>query len=228
MAPGPFCCYNAVPSTLRYATSLLPNTILYQPLAKSKGSAPLLTCFLAHLLKTNLPIPSSAPEKSNHIFFVIIQVKKTHPLEQKNESKAKNTAKTAPSPASSSMSVISAPAAAPSTQVSGSRRINNIAIGAILGAIVSPFSNFEQASYFVAIEKSSSATVLDQNSPLFGRGFREIKTQEAMESLRFHGTGITIGDGEVWVERDGAEKFWCEAHRVWFEMKVWVREGGGV
>ncbi|KAL2075530.1 hypothetical protein VTL71DRAFT_473 [Oculimacula yallundae] len=230
MAPGPFCCYDAIPSTVRYLTTLLPSTTIYNPLTKSKRSAPFLTSFLVHLITTKLPLSTSTPEGTSPLFYAIVQVKKIHaPEPPKDEVKEKNTPKTAPSSASSSISIISTPATGPG-------RYSNTMASPYTTATPAPVAvalakdiprkplNLPEEHYFVPIEKSNSPTALSEISLLFGRGWREITVQEAMESLRFPGLGIMIGDGEVWTQKEGVEKFWCETHGVWFEMRVWVRE----
>ncbi|KAG4429248.1 hypothetical protein IFR05_015265 [Cadophora sp. M221] len=224
MAPGPFCCYSAIPSTLRYITHLLPNTTTHTPLASTKGSAPLLMSFIAHFLTNVVPLPTKTPEGTSPLFYAIIQVKKTHPLEETGEAAgvgaglSDSTPKPSPKPKSkrtlsSTAWLITPPIRTPnpSTQLSSPSKQNK-----------TPYAS---ERYFVPIEKSNAPTALAPNSPLFGKPFREIETDEAMESLRFPETGIVIGDGESWTEREGVERFWCEVHRVWFELRVWVREG---
>ncbi|KAH9216012.1 hypothetical protein DL95DRAFT_388023 [Leptodontidium sp. 2 PMI_412] len=223
MAPGPFCCYNAIPSTLRYITQLLPNTTTHTPVASTKGSAPLLMSFLAHLLTNGVPLPTKIPEGTSPLFYAIIQVKKTHPLEETGEAtgvaESKPNPKPKPKRAPSSTTWLITPSIptptptpTPITQLSPPTKPSNR----------SPYAS---ERYFVPIEKSNAPTALAPNSLLFGRSFREIESREAMESLRFPESGIVIGDGEVWTEREGVERFWCEIQRVWFEMRVWIRDG---
>ncbi|KAH7342675.1 hypothetical protein BKA65DRAFT_478544 [Rhexocercosporidium sp. MPI-PUGE-AT-0058] len=223
MAPGPFCCHSAIPSTLRYITHLLPNTTTHNPLSPTKDSAPLLMSFLAHLITNSVPLPTTIPEGASPLFYAIIQVKKTNPLDQTGEvtgtataeskSKPRPNAKTGPS---SSAWIVTSPAPTPTAQHLSSRLSTS--------KTTSPTRRASER-YFVPIEKSTAPTALAQNSLLFGKDFREIEHKEAMESLRFPETGIVIGDGEVWTEQEGVERFWCEGHRLWFELRVWIREG---
>jgi hypothetical protein len=59
---------------------------------------------------------------------------------------------------------------------------------------------------------------------LKGKQWKEIAKEEADESLRPPGSGIEIGDGETWIELDGTEKLWCETHRAFFELRVWIKD----
>lgn len=236
MAPGPFCCYGALPSTLRYAIHLLPNTIIHNPLS-SKGATALLASFLAHLVKDGKAVPTSVPEGISPLFYAIIQVKKIPFLDQASTGPGAGTAnrRTATSSASSSLSFISSPAA-PQTRAqlrasgqSPPRRqpgTKSNATSYLTSSLPTTPIPTLSTVYFVPIEKSGSATALDQNSLLFSRGFREITTREAMESLRafFPETRILIGDGETWTQRQGVERFWCTEHGVRWELRVWIRE----
>lgn len=82
----------------------------------------------------------------------------------------------------------------------------------------------EDESYFVPLEKIESPTSLDANTKVVGLGYREINRFDAMDSLRLPGSNIMIGDGEDWRLLEGVEKLWCETHRVWFELRVWISE----
>jgi hypothetical protein len=78
--------------------------------------------------------------------------------------------------------------------------------------------------YFVPIENSRDATVLNPGPWVKTKQWKEISEDEAMESLRFPGTGITIGDGEKWKELEGVERLGCFSHKLGFELRVWVKE----
>jgi hypothetical protein len=65
--------------------------------------------------------------------------------------------------------------------------------------------------------------VVGDQEPLTRQRWKRIKKADAEECLRLPGSGIEIGDGEEWKQLEGAEELWCKTHRVFWEMKVWVR-----
>ncbi|PVH89581.1 hypothetical protein DL98DRAFT_647324 [Cadophora sp. DSE1049] len=227
MAPGPFCCSSAIPSTLRYLSHLIPKQTVHNPLTKSKSSTPLLTSFLVHLNTNVLPIPITVSEGYSPIFYAIIQVKRSHPLDQSGQDVATGNSKPALSSASSpSTSPISAPSTHPQpTRISSYKSTHSTSSLSPPSFPTGPNTIPVSERYFVPLEKTNEPTSLDPASRVFSRGFREISTREAMESLRFPESGIEIGDGENWGELDGVERLWCQDHGVWFELRVWVREG---
>jgi hypothetical protein len=59
---------------------------------------------------------------------------------------------------------------------------------------------------------------------LHGQIWREIPEHQADSCLRPPGSGVEIGDGEQWMELTGIEMLWCENHKVFWELRAWVRE----
>jgi hypothetical protein len=81
-------------------------------------------------------------------------------------------------------------------------------------------------AYFVPIEERNTptSTILAAKTPFHCRRWREIRKEEAYETVRRSEMDIVIGDGETWVPMVGVEKLWCENHGVWCELRAWVRE----
>lgn len=78
--------------------------------------------------------------------------------------------------------------------------------------------------YFVPVENSREATILDVGQRIKERAWKEISLMDAMNSLRLPSSGIMIGDGENWRELDCGEYGRCRIHKDEWEMKVWVNE----
>jgi hypothetical protein len=80
--------------------------------------------------------------------------------------------------------------------------------------------------YFVPIEERSakSRTILAPNTYLKRRRWREIRKEEAYDTVRRSQMNIVIGDGETWLEMNGVEKLWCEKHGLFMELRAWVRD----
>ncbi|KAH7419351.1 hypothetical protein BKA64DRAFT_751813, partial [Cadophora sp. MPI-SDFR-AT-0126] len=216
MAPYPLCCSSAIPSTFCYLAHLLSKQTTHAPLTRFKSSIPILTSFLVHLSTMKVSIPDTTPDGYSPIFYFIIQVK-SHSLDQKTRgmSTGMGTSRPALSPTySSSTSLLSTPKQLPPRRTSNYRSIQNNNTG----------TSHPSPRYFVPHEPLS----LNPANRLFSPGFREIATREAMESLRFPGSGIEIGDGEEWRELEEVERLWYWDHGVGFELRVWVREEGAV
>lgn len=60
--------------------------------------------------------------------------------------------------------------------------------------------------------------------PLFWVMWKEISEGGADWCIKPEGSRITIGDGERWALLTGKETLWCDKHRVFGELKTWVRE----
>ncbi len=204
MAPGPFCCYSAIPSTVRHLVHILPDGTTHKPLNRLSTSAPLLSSFLAYMTLELGAVPTTTPNRYSARHYAIVQVKKTHPL------LPTTLPQPLPKASPSSATLFSIPL--DTKQRPSSARSESGDTG------------FSEVSYFVPLEKVDRPTVLDQGSLVKGRAYREITTHVAQESLRPPGSGIMIGDGENWRLLNGMEKLWCEDHRIWFELRVWVRE----
>ncbi|KUJ21978.1 uncharacterized protein LY89DRAFT_778322 [Mollisia scopiformis] len=79
--------------------------------------------------------------------------------------------------------------------------------------------------YFAACEElRGKDTVLNANSRVLGRRWAEITLEEAKEWLRKVGFNGVLLQGVG----DGVERFWCEVHKCWWEMRVWVNEGSSL
>jgi hypothetical protein len=81
-------------------------------------------------------------------------------------------------------------------------------------------------NYFVPIEERNTDTpsILAMKTPFHCRRWRQIRQDEADETVRKREMDIVIGDGEVWTEMKGREKIWCEGCGVWCVLRGWVRE----
>ena len=65
--------------------------------------------------------------------------------------------------------------------------------------------------------------ILGNNEKLFGVVWNEVSKDDAEWCIKPEGSGFDIGDGESWKELSGAEKLWCEQHRIFWELKAFVR-----
>jgi hypothetical protein len=54
--------------------------------------------------------------------------------------------------------------------------------------------------------------------------WKEVRRQDAEWCTRPEGSGFDIGDGERWAELNCTEKLWCDHHKVFWELKAFVRQ----
>ncbi|CAG8955950.1 hypothetical protein HYFRA_00008804 [Hymenoscyphus fraxineus] len=85
-------------------------------------------------------------------------------------------------------------------------------------------SNEPTYQYFVPTEKKGQETILAAKTYVKGRGWREIFKQDAQACLAFLNNGSTVGEGRVWKQLPGVERFWCEQHHRFYEMTCWYQE----
>ncbi len=216
----PFCCVSAIPMSFRYLVELLPALTSHNPLAKPLTSAPLVSVFLAHVADCYAnphaprPMEANLPSASN-LYFAIVQL----------------TITKTPAPSSITPTLPRLSKASASGSVSGSIPLgpSSAVLAKDMGYETIPLSSsaaIQQASvkYFVPIENSREATILSAGQRLKGKQWKEISTEDAMESLRLPGTDIAIGDGEVWKELEGRERGSCANHKLDWEIRVWINE----
>jgi len=66
--------------------------------------------------------------------------------------------------------------------------------------------------------------VCGDKEPLFWVLWKEISEGEADWCIKPEGSGHNIGDGERWALLTDKETLWCDRHRVFWELKAWIRE----
>lgn len=231
----PFCCVSAIPSSFRYVAKLIPPSTSHNPLAKPLTSTPLITVFLAYVASCynhpHDPRPKEIPWRSpSTLYFAVVQLTTIKTIPQAS-----------PPPASASYKIPRPASTAPLRHTSGASNPRSLiaevdegftdisltscsSFGSPSRSRSNSLQQVKTARYFVPIENSREATILNPDQKLMGKSWKEIGEKDAMESLKLPGTGIIIGDGQNWRELEGVEWMSCKRHEVEFEVRAWVKE----
>jgi len=217
----PFCCVSAIPSSFRYLAELLPASTTHNPQMKPTTSAPIITVFLLYI--TNCYHHPHAPQpkeirrtSASNLYYAIMQLT-THQT---------SVTSTIPTSLSSSPALKSSnlfnTILCRSSATSVSRFIDEGFTDIPLHP--QPLQPEKTVRYFVPIENSRDSTILNPGQNIKGKLWKEISEIAAMESLRFLGSGIWIGDGENWKELEGLERLSCPGHKMDFVLRLWIKE----
>jgi len=80
-----------------------------------------------------------------------------------------------------------------------------------------------EARYFVPFGDDKGEGYKEGGEESLFIKWKEITTWDALESIRPTALAVFFGDGEDWEELKGKECFWCDGHKVIWEVKCWVR-----
>lgn len=231
----PFCCVSAIPSSFRYIAELLPPSTSHNPLARPLTSTPLVAVFLAYVTSCynhpHEPRPKEVLRSSpSPLYYAIVQLTTIKTVPQASPPPASAsyllpqlapTASLRRTPGASSSHFLISEADEGFSDISLTSDHNSNS------PYLSHINSLQQdktARYFVPIENSRETTILHPGQKILGKSWKEIRERDAMESLRLHGTGIMIGDGENWRELKDVERMSCKRHGAEFEIRVWVKE----
>ncbi|EPE33013.1 hypothetical protein GLAREA_06025 [Glarea lozoyensis ATCC 20868] len=196
MSINPLCCKDAIPLSYKHLLELLPANTLHNNVPPSRSAGPLIASLLACILNADAIPPALNPEGPFPYTSIFYAVVEVVTL------------KPTPPQTPSRIPRVSTPTI-PSAPSSSSTPVTTIS-----------------THYFIPIEERNTptSTILAAKTPFHCRRWREIRKEEAYETVRRSEMDIVIGDGETWTPMVGTEKLWCEGHGVWCELRAWVRE----